>query len=288
MLVSKNELFELIDTISPIYNGYVLNKKTLKPYQSIEIMWELGEILFNFINKKDVKPHSLYRMIYGKSEGSTNIGQKSYITREFQGRCVRIRKMFTNKNDIKCQLYLLNSFTSFRECMPFFDNPKYKFEGKEMQDLLDLLNSPLAPTELLKIIRKLQNKKIGIKNDRKQRLNDFENEKQIFIDFYNFCYRLVKMKNFEEATKEIDKEYYENISKNTTSLCKDGYKYFDFKVPSTATILEKEYGEMIISFISKSTPKEIRRFRKIVPAERISRLSEMLYALTDVSTFNMI
>jgi hypothetical protein len=288
MLVNKEKLSDLIYNITPYYNNYILNKRDLKPYQSIEIMWDMGGVLIDFINKESVKPHALYRMIYGKSEGSVDIDQKSYITREFQGRCVRIRKIFKEKKDIKIQLHSLKSFTSFRECMPFFDNPKYKFKTEDRKKLLDLLNSSKTPTELLKVIRKLQSKEIGIKNDRKQRLNDFENEKQIFIDFYNFCYRLVKMKNFEEATKEIDKEYYENISKNTSSLCKDGYKYFDFKVPSTATILEKEYGEMIISFISKSTPKEIRRFRKIVPAERISRLSEMLYALTDVSTFNMI
>ena len=288
MLVNKEKLSDLINKITPYYNSYVLNKRDLKPYQSIEIMWDMGGILLNFINTEGVKKHALYRMIYGKSEGSNNIDQKSYITREFQGRCVRIREIFTNKNDIKDQLYLLNSFTSFRECMPFFDNPKYKFEGKEMQDLLSLLNSPLTPTELLKIIRKLQNKNIGIKNDRKQRLHDFENEKQIFINFYNHCYSLVKLKDFKEATKGIDKKYYEVMSKNTSALCKDGYKYYQFDIPSTVSELEQAYGELVSYFVSKNTNKEVRRFRKIILPERISRLAEMLYSLTNMSSYNMI
>lgn len=70
-----------------------------------------------------------------------------------------------------------------------------------------LLNSEKTPSELLVLIRKLRFKKIGIKNDRKQRLNDFENVKQVFIDFYNYCYIFIKLKNFKEASKGIDKKY---------------------------------------------------------------------------------
>lgn len=251
-------------------------------------MWEMGGVLLDFIDKENIKPHALYRLIYGKSEGSTNIGQKSYITREFQGRCVRIHKIFNVKKDIQSQLHSLKSFTSFRECMPFFDNPKYMFKDKDRQDLLDLLNSEKTPTELLVLIRKLQFKKIGIKNDRKQRLNDFENEKQVFIDFYNYCYSLIKLKNFKEASKGIDKKYYELISKNTSALCKDGYKFYQFDIPSESSELEQKYGELISYFVSKNTNKEVRRFRKIIPPERISRLAEMLYSLTNSSSYNML
>lgn len=282
------KISNLINKITPYYNSYVLNKRDLQPFQSIEIMWEMGGVLLDFIDKENIKPHALYRLIYGKSEGSTNIGQKSYITREFQGRCVRIHKIFNVKKDIQSQLHSLKSFTSFRECMPFFDNPKYMFKGKDRQDLLDLLNSEKTPTELLVLIRKLQFKKIGIKNDRKQRLNDFENEKQVFIDFYNYCYSLIKLKNFKEASKGIDKKYYELISKNTSALCKDGYKFYQFDIPSESSELEQKYGELISYFVSKNTNKEVRRFRKIIPPERISRLAEMLYSLTNSSSYNML
>ena len=288
MLVNKVKISNLINKITPYYNSYALNKRDLQPFQSIEIMWEMGGVLLDFIDKENIKPHALYRLIYGKSEGSTNIVQKSYITREFQGRCVRIHKIFNVKKDIQSQLHSLKSFTSFREFMPFFDNPKYMFKGKERQDLLDLLNSEKTPAELLVLIRKLQFKKIGIKNDRKQRLNDFENEKKVFIDFYNYCYSLIKLKNFKEASKGIDKKYYEVISKNTSALCKDGYKFYQFDIPSASSELEQKYGELISYFVSKNTNKEVRRFRKIIPPERISRLAEMLYSLTNSSSYNML
>ena len=287
MLVSNKKLAEIINKITPFYNNYLKNKRDLNPYQSIEIMWEMGGALFDFINQENIKPHSLYRMIYGKSEGTSDIEQKSYITREFQGRCVRIRKIFNKKKDIKDQLFSLKSFTSFRECMPFFDNQKFKFKGNEMKELLSLLNGPLNSSDQLKVIRKLQRKKIGIKNDRKQRLKDFDNEKQIFIDFYNKCYQLIKLKDYQKGTLNIDKRFYEALSKNTSSLWRDGYKSYPFSIPDSASKLEQLYGELILFFISKNTNKEIRRFRNIIPPDRISRLSEMLFALTNVNSYQM-
>jgi hypothetical protein len=47
-------------------------------------MWDIGDILKNFINQNDIAPHKLYRIVYGKSDGSENISQKSWVTREFQ------------------------------------------------------------------------------------------------------------------------------------------------------------------------------------------------------------
>lgn len=114
-----------------------------------------------------------------------------------------------------------------------------------------MLNSEKTPSELLVLIRKLRFKKIGIKNDRKQRLNDFENVKQVFIDFYNYCYIFIKLKNFKEASKGIDKKYWEVISKNTSALCKNCYKFYQFDIPSVSSELEQKCGELISYFVSK-------------------------------------
>ena len=85
----------------------------------------------------------------------------------------------------------------------------------------------------------------------------------------------------------IDKRFYEALSKNTSSLCRDGYKSYPFSIPDSASKLEQLYGELILFFISKNTNKEIRRFRNIIPPDRISRLSEMLFALTNVNSYQM-
>ena len=285
MSVNNKDLSSLIKKIRPLYNECNSNKKELQAFKRIEMMWEIGKILDLFIKKKEIAPHNLYRLIYGKSEGSENIARKSYITREFQGRCFRIYNMFKIKSEIKDQLFKLKSFTSFRECMPFFDNQKYLLKGNEKIDLLNLLNSNLKSSEVLIRIRKLQKQRIGIKNKRDQRLNDLQNEKKIFIDFYNYVYTLIKSNDFKSVSEQINSEYYLLLSKNTSSFCKDGLKYYDFNVPENINNLDKQYGEVTEFLITRTTQKEIRRFRKLIPVERISRLAEMIYALTDEKAY---
>ena len=91
------DLSNLINSITPLYNIYKENSSILTGTQALEIMWEIGELLNKYIKKNKIKPHALFRDIYGKSENSENIIQKSYITREFQGRCYRIRTIFNSK-----------------------------------------------------------------------------------------------------------------------------------------------------------------------------------------------
>jgi hypothetical protein len=89
----------------------------------------------------------------------------------------------------------LRSFVSFREAMPFFDNDKYKLHGKEREELLELLNSRRPHKTIMKKIDQLQKTKIGIRNPRTQRLKDLEEEKEIFINFYNTYFNKNKLKN---------------------------------------------------------------------------------------------
>ena len=70
---------QIIDKIIPLHNFYKQNKDSIPANESIEIMWEIGDILRQYIEENDVKPHSLYREIYGKSEGQMNITQKITI-----------------------------------------------------------------------------------------------------------------------------------------------------------------------------------------------------------------
>ncbi len=86
----------LIEQITPLYNNYKRNKKDISAVKALEIMWDIGEILSSYIKKENIAPHTLFWSVYGKSEGIKNIPQKSYITREFQNRCYRIRKIFNS------------------------------------------------------------------------------------------------------------------------------------------------------------------------------------------------
>lgn len=281
---------ELISEVNPLHNHYRENKKTLPAYQSIEIMWDIGKILDKYLKKLNIKPHSLWRKIYGRSEGSFDNLKKSYITREFLGRCYRINRIFSEREMIRLQLGNLKSFTSFRESMPFFDNPKYKFSDSDREKLMLLLNSKMSSSKINSTIKKLQREKIGIKNDRRQRLGDYDSFKKTYVDFYNFIYNKtlektithpiwVELINNEYSPSKKD-DFYLVLSKNLSALCQDGLKYYDFEVPENCDELEKSFSELLKFFITRKTFKEIRRFRKVIPVERFAKLSEMLYEIS--------
>lgn len=273
------DLGNLINSIAPLYNNYKENSHIIIGTHALELMWEIGELLKNYIEKNKIKPHALFRNIYGKSESSENIIQKSYIPREFQGRCHRIRKIFDSKDEIKKQLPNLKKFTSFREAMPFFDNNKYKLEGKEKKELLALLNSNLKSKE---IISRLPKERIGIKNPRTQKLHELENEKEIFIEFYNFLHNILKLHNYDIIKKRIealDLEFITILSRNTSALAQDGLKYFELEFDESFPTPWKDYAEIVNNFIEQKDPKRLRRFRRLIPPERIVRLADMIYAL---------
>ncbi len=265
---------KLIALITPIYNEYRENKDKIAPNLSICLMYDIGSYLKEYLDNNDVKPHNLYRKIYGRSEGSFDNTKKSYITREFLGRCYRIKNIFSNKEDIMSKFPSLGSFTNFRESMPFFDNEKYRFKGDDMKKLLSLLNSDLSNKKIKSAIKKLQKNKIGIRNDRKQRLNDFEDYKKDFIVFYNKVY---KMKVENEKTSEPD--LYIKLSKNLSAMCLDGMQYTPFEIPKNINEKDSSFCEMVDFFITRKTFVEIRRFRKVLGVNRFSMLAEYLYEI---------
>lgn len=283
-IVNKMDIGALVRDITPLYNQYKQGKSSISGSEALEIMWDIGSFLKAFIDHNNIAPHALYREVYGKGEGSTNIARRSWITREFQGRCYRIRKIFATKEKIFEDLPTLKSFTSFREAMPFFDNEKYKLKGEEKKSLLRLLNSSKSKKSILDEIRKLQKKKIGIKNPRNQRLIDLEEEKQIFIDFYNYIYRL-QGEDKSVIINQLDQDgvkddYIVAISRNTNAMSQDGLKFTAFETKKDShNSLWNSYGKIIKDFSSHTDAKKIRRFRRLIPPQRIVMLADMLYSL---------
>lgn len=279
----------LIDKITPLYNLYKRDKNVLSATQALQLMWDIGELLRQYLETHDIKPHTLYRQIYGKSEGSQNIEQKSYIPREFQGRCYRIRRIFLDKAKILEELPQLKTFSCFREAMPFFDNSKYKLSSIERAQLLTLLNSSLPAKDILRQIKVLQNKRIGIKNPRTQRLHELEAEKESFIEFYNFIYNIIKLGSYEQVSREVDNvngQLLLMLSKNTSALSGDGYKFFDFDIPEDTPSIWRNYANMIKELSKQRSPQIRRRFRRLIPPIRLVRLADMLHGLMSEERYN--
>ncbi len=278
------EITNLIKKITPLYNEFKENRYIYKPFILIEFMWEIGEILKNYVKANNITPNSLFRAIYGKSENVTNITQKSYISRDFQNRCLRIRNMFSDKKQIAKEFKELRSFALFREAMPFLDNKKYSLKGKERKYLTDILKSDRDEKAIKSYLKKLQNSKIGIKNPRTQKLSELEGEKKVFIDFYNLVINILKKTN-NQINQEIKKvnltnKYLIILAKNTNTLTQDGLKATEFDELLNDDGLWKQYETVLLDFMNQTTAKKIRRFRRIIPSERIATLADMLFELS--------
>jgi len=284
------DITELIRNITPLYNQYKQNKESLSGTQSLILMWEIGDYLKKYIDRNNVAPHNLFRQIYGKSEGKENISQKSYVSREFQGRCFRIRNMFPSKEYIFNQLPGLIDFTSFREAMPFFDNAIYKLKEEEFKQLLVLLNSKVPSSKIIKQLS-IQKKAINnITNSRNQKLEQLVNEKKIFIDFYNFIYKLIKENtNYNSALELLGiKEVglINLISKNLSALAQEGILIVDMPETEIEQEIVNRFYSMLSNLLEPKDEKERRRFRRLIPPERIVRLADIVYSFSSEQQYN--
>jgi hypothetical protein len=275
------DIDSLIKDITPLYNLYKENSGNISGAEALKIMWEIGDLIRQFLEKNDVAPHSLYREIYGKSEGTENTVRKSYITREFLGRSFRIRNIFDTKDSIESKLPNLKRFTTFREAMPFFDNPKYVLEGNEMEELLKILNSSNS-RQAMNQVKQLQDKHIDIKNPRDQKLKELEGDKQTFVDFYNYIYQL-SQKPKEEQTEElkdldVTKNIIDHLCQDTLALTEDRLVYSGEGVYKSLNNLKWDsYIELLKRYKLESNPKRIRRFRRVIPPMKMVNLSERLH-----------
>ncbi len=280
---------QLITNLTPFYNEYRKGRESNKHVDQIVLMWKVGDVLKKYLEVHKIAPHPLYREIYGKSESTSNISQRSYITREFLSRSYRVREMFKNEKEIRDTFPNLTALSHFREAMPFFDNPKHKLSKAEKEELVSVLNSQKPNRFKTKYVAGLQKKKIGKKNPRTQRLNELQTEKKVFINFYNKIYAILKSSSYEDTLKKMDtppSEFIKILAHNTGALSADGLKMKEMVFPARMSRLWQNYSEIVARLILKENPTERRRFRRLIPADRFVRLSEMLYALTDEQSFN--
>jgi len=279
---------QLISAITPYYNQYRANKSTLTGTESLGIIWEVGELIKKYVEETGLAPHKLYREIYGKSEGAENVAQKSYITREFLSRSYRVRNIFKSKGEIQKLLPRLQKYRLFYQAMPFIDNPSYAFTGKEREQLFKLLNSAKSYPVIMAEIHRLQKEKIGISNPRTQKLQEMSGDKDTFVAFYNYIYQLLKNNDYGKAKKEIagiDVEFIKLLSKNTGAISLDGLLMLEMEIPKKIPKKWQPFVALIQRLTSKKDPQERRRFRRLIPAHRMTHLGEMLYLLTSENLY---
>lgn len=287
-LNQNKELNNLIEKIIPFYNAYKRNQKDLDGASALEIIWEVGDLIKIYLKGKKIAPRTLYYQIYGKSENDENIIQKSYITRDFLDRSYRVRRIFKKKSSIRKQFPTLQRYRLFYKSMPFLDEGRFRMNEADRKELIKLLNSSATYKQIMSQINKLKKERINLKIPHDSKLKELEVEKKVFIETYNYIYEFIRKKNYEKVLETFDKKNYDffvELSRNVGALSSDELKITTFDVPRGVDKKINELAEVVNKLASKTDAKERRRFRRLIPPEKMMKLSEMIYALTNANTY---
>lgn len=276
--MEKHHVFELIEKIAPLNNKYRdLIKNGERGVEVLKIMWDTGEIIIEFLQVHDVKPHNLYWKIYGKAEGI----KVSYITRDFLSYCVRIRSYFSSKNEIVETFPRLRRYSLFREAFPLLENSKYKVTAVEKAELTKILNSSGDPSAIKKTIQDIKSKRIGIKNPRTQKLDEMKPLANDFLTFYTELTQILKLNDVVAISKiraACSPELFNTISQATSALTQENLFVPELphstKLPDSWIVLLTN-----LKFLSSSQIEVRNRFRRLMPPKKLFDLADMIDAL---------
>lgn len=276
--IPKEELFNIINSITPLNNKYRdLSKAQNTGNQILRIMWQVGDLLEHFIAKHEIKPHFLYWQIYGKAEGLRN----SYITRDFMSYCLRIRRYFNNVELISKDYPNLKKYSLFREAFPLLENSKYKLVSDDIDKIKHLLNSDLPTTEIKKYLVNYKKIHIGKTNTRTQKLSELKEASTIFLTAYQQVSHLAINGNENEISyfKQLFPDSFIKILSQAVSALTQENLY----VPELKKypVNSKEWQAFIINlqYLLNATVEVRNRFRRIVKAKVIFEFAEILNAL---------
>ena len=242
-------------------------------------MWDILKEYLDLNN--DIAPHNLYREIYWKSEWTENVHQKSYITRDFLSRCLRIRNIFENKTDIKKIFPTLISYHAFYKAMPFFDNQKYKFNGRDRENLINMLNKSTNKKEVEDRIYELLDKYINVKNPRTQKLWELSDIRENFVCMYkhlNIILNSYETIETDLLKNNLNKDELSTISNNVLALTNDAYLMKPVDDENRSEVWWK-FIRWLNEIALEKTPKKRRRLRRIINSSILARISDMITAL---------
>ena len=278
--INKQKIFDLIDQITPHNNRYRdLVKSSEGGTEVLVLMWKVGDMIESFIKQFDIKPHNLYWQIYGKAEGL----KTSYITRDFLSYCFRIKKYFPKVEDISDKFSHLQKYSLFREAFPLLENPKFKLFKDEESEIIKVLNSKNSPQKIKKLILEIKARRIGIKNTRKQKLNEMKPITDNFVAIYNELYSLIKGNDqvqLESFVNSFQKDFLVKLSQTVSALTQENLYIPELEDRKD---LPDHWTKFIdnLGYLLKGTVEIRNRFRRLVPPRKLFDLADMISAFTN-------
>lgn len=261
--IDKVDIGKLIEEIGPLNNQI----RDSDGYQKISLMWDVGDILF----KSGVKKiHPI----------AWEIQKKSYITRDLLSYCYRIRKKWPKKSELKNLLFGIKSYSVFREALPLIENEKYILKEEDVKEIIRALKED-DPVEVKKKLGILKRKYINIRNDRRQRLNELQEQANAFNNFHRYLIDLLLRENtkkLEEIKENLGNDVLLQLSQMCMALANDYYK-------GPICIDIEESNSVFFTFKEKLLPislskKDIKaRFRRLISMEALIETSDILNSI---------
>lgn len=274
-LSNKNQdfLVKLIDELAPLNNKFRIIKN---PIEKIEALWDMGQVIDNYLSQHDLKLHELLYQIY---DPHSTI-KRSYITRDLGSYSYRIFKYFNNKKEIRKKLSGLKSYTLFREAIPLLFNKKYNLNNEKKYKIIKIITSNDSQKLLVIKIRNKKKEILPVSNPRDQKSKEFKEERLYLQNFSN------KLKEFYIMNKKLpnkvgileSKKNREIFVAFLMALASDSflYKTKNFESKVTDNDLKK-----LLSIV-KSNNINRARFRKwVLNSTELLKIAEAVYSLNN-------
>jgi len=261
--MQKINIGKLIEEIGPINNQI----RSSEGYKRLSLMWDVGDILFKYDVKKI---HPVAWEIY----------EKSYITRDLISYCYRIRKKWSDKNELQKLFKNLKSYSVFREALPFIENEKFILKDEQINLIIKWLNENDPKITKRKLVQ-LKKEYINIKNDRSKRLNEVIEEAKIFHELYSYILDLFSNDQELELQKiknQLSEEGLLKLSQMCISISNTSYKGPSTIITDDWPLKFKEFVTMILP-ISQSKQEIKARFKRVISEEEVIQLADIFNSL---------
>lgn len=265
-------IVEIIDNLGPINNTLRLESD---PISKLELMWDFGEILDNYLRKYRIKLHELLYLLYDPH--STK--KASNITRDLGSYCYRVFKFFEKKNEIRYLVPNLKSYMLFREAVPLLLNPNYEEVNKK--EVLRLLNSNLPNKTIKEKLIDMKQKIRRIKNPRNQKAFQYIDETNMLNKLISNLRELYDLHKELPDKREIenllgDKKYRLMLSNILLALSNDSFGQ------RIKEIKEKDLPSTLVGLfsIASGRSEDRSRFRRwVLSSNKLLLLAEGIQAL---------
>jgi hypothetical protein len=274
---NQESLTKLIDEIGPLNNEFRFSTSAIK---KIEILWDIGKKIDNYLLEYDLKLHELLYKIY---DPYSTIKQ-SYITRDLGSYSYRIYKYFEKKEDIRDMLRGLKSYSLFREAIPLLFNKKYHLTGEEKAVVYKLITSEGNQKEIKHEIEKFKKSINPVTNPRNQRSDEFNKEKEYLENIRSELKDFYKKNDSISTEIEIlgSKENRESMVRILMALSSES---FINKIEGININSISDYARELL-IIAQSDNSTRARFRRwVMNSNTLLRTAEAIHTLDNIKYF---